>query len=252
MLLLPWQPWWWHTGLCLPGWGHFLHLFSSSWKILKWDAKFTHITNILDVFSLWGLLISIQSLWLIRPLSQLHMRLFARVLLSSACQLLGDDQLADVNAVAQQVGDHFFGMIHSTLRIPKDTSHQLWLPSFTFNLATIAKSVCVPVYEDSLQTGVNEVSHQRAVVSSDSLNAFTVHFVMRVCTGGEIQACVALLVDQQVWVVHLWNWNWQTKALISWDEPLTAVIVNAASAVRDCCKRYFLVRQGCKSLSLSV
>lgn len=62
---------------------------------------------------------------MLRPLSQLHVRLFAGVLLGGARQLLGDDQLADVDAVAQQVGDHFFGMSHSTLRIPKDTSHQL-------------------------------------------------------------------------------------------------------------------------------
>lgn len=57
------------------------------------------------------------------------------------------------------------------------------------------ESVCVPVYEDSLQTGVNKVSHQRAVVSADSLNAFAVHLVMCVCTGGEIEACISLLVD---------------------------------------------------------
>lgn len=65
------------------------------------------------------------------------------------------------------------------------------------------QNVCVPVYENSLQTGVDEVSHQRAVVSADSLNAFTVHLFMCVCTAGEIEASVALLVDQQVWVVHL-------------------------------------------------
>lgn len=67
--------------------------------------------------------------------------------------------------------------------------------------------VCIylPVNEDFLQTGVDQVSHQRTVVSADSLNAFTVHLVMCVCTAGEIEAGVALLVDQQVWVVHLWK-----------------------------------------------
>lgn len=54
---------------------------------------------------------------------------------------------------------------------------------------------CAPVNEDSLQTGVDEVRHQRTVVSADSLNAFAVHFVMCVCTGGEIKTCVSLLVD---------------------------------------------------------
>lgn len=63
--------------------------------------------------------------------------------------------------------------------------------------------MCAPIYEDPLQTGVDKVSHKRAVVSADSLNAFTVHLVMCVCTGGEIQACVAFLVDQQVRVIHL-------------------------------------------------
>ena len=72
--------------------------------------------------------------------------------------------------------------------------------------------VSVPVYEAFLQTGVDEVSHQRAVVSADRLNAFTVHLFISVCTSGEIQACVALLVDQQVWVVHLWKG--QNKSLM--------------------------------------
>lgn len=61
----------------------------------------------------------------------------------------------------------------------------------------------LPVYEDFLQTGVDEVSHQRAVVSADSLNPFAVHLIMCVCAGGEIQACIALLIDQQIWKVHL-------------------------------------------------
>lgn len=55
--------------------------------------------------------------------------------------------------------------------------------------------VCVPVYEDFLQTSVDKISHQRAVVSADSLNAFAVHLVMCVWTGGEIEASVSLLVD---------------------------------------------------------
>lgn len=37
------------------------------------------------------------------PLSQLYVSLFAGVLLGSARQLLGDDKLADVDAVAQKV-----------------------------------------------------------------------------------------------------------------------------------------------------
>lgn len=60
-----------------------------------------------------------------------------------------------------------------------------------------------PVNEDFLQTRVDKVGHQRAVVSADRLDAFTVHLVVRVCTGGEIQPCIALLINQQVWVIHL-------------------------------------------------
>ena len=65
------------------------------------------------------------------------------------------------------------------------------------------ESVCVPVYEDSLQTGVDEVGHQGAVIPADGLYAFAVHLVMCVCTGGEVKASISLLVDQQVWVVDL-------------------------------------------------
>lgn len=64
-------------------------------------------------------------------------------------------------------------------------------------------AVCTPVYEDFLQTGVDEVRHQGGVVSADGLNAFAVHLVVCVRAGGEIQAGVALLVDEQVWIVHL-------------------------------------------------
>lgn len=61
----------------------------------------------------------------------------------------------------------------------------------------------MPIYEDLLQTGVDEVRHQGGVVSADGLDALAVHLVVRVCAGGEIQARVALLVDEQVWIVHL-------------------------------------------------
>lgn len=36
----------------------------------------------------------------------------------------------------------------------------------------------VPVYEDLLQAGVDEIGHQLTVVSADSLDAFAVHLVM--------------------------------------------------------------------------
>lgn len=65
------------------------------------------------------------------------------------------------------------------------------------------QAVSIPIYEDVLQAGVDEIGHQGAVVSADSLYALAVHLIMCVRTGGEIEACIALLIDQQVGVVHL-------------------------------------------------
>lgn len=62
---------------------------------------------------------------------------------------------------------------------------------------------CVPVNEDFLEAGVDEVGHQGAVVSADCLYPLTVHLIMHVCTGREVKACIALLIDQQVREVHL-------------------------------------------------
>lgn len=53
------------------------------------------------------------------------MSLFAGVLLGSARQLLGDDELADVNAVAQKVRDDLFRVIHGALRISRGTDGKL-------------------------------------------------------------------------------------------------------------------------------
>lgn len=46
------------------------------------------------------------------PLGQLHVGLLARVVGGCAGQLLGDDQLRDVNAITQQVGDDVLRMRH--------------------------------------------------------------------------------------------------------------------------------------------
>ena len=46
------------------------------------------------------------------PLGKLHMGLLARVVCGCAGQLLGDDQLGDVDAVTQQVGDDILRMRH--------------------------------------------------------------------------------------------------------------------------------------------
>lgn len=71
-----------------------------------------------------------------------------------------------------------------------------------------------PVDEDFLQTSVDKVGHQRAVVSADRLDAFTVHLVVCVCTWGKIQPCVALLINQQVRVIHLWRS--ESQIILNW------------------------------------
>lgn len=63
-------------------------------------------------------------------------------------------------------------------------------------------STSSPFNQDFLQTGIDKIGHKRSIVTPHSLNAFTVHFVMMVSTC-EVQACIPLLVDQQIWEVHL-------------------------------------------------
>lgn len=60
-----------------------------------------------------------------------------------------------------------------------------------------------PVDEDFLQASVNKIGHKGAVVPADGFDAFAVHLVVRVRAGGEVEAGIALLVDQQVREVHL-------------------------------------------------
>ena len=56
--------------------------------------------------------------------------------------------------------------------------------------------------EDQLETSVDEIGHQGTVVSSDCLDAFTVHLIVDLWSR-EIETGVSLLIDQQVGVVHL-------------------------------------------------
>lgn len=60
-----------------------------------------------------------------------------------------------------------------------------------------------PVNQQLLQARVDEVGHEGAIVSTHRLNAFTVHLVMGVRVGREVQAGIALLIDQEVGEVHL-------------------------------------------------
>ena len=53
-----------------------------------------------------------------------------------------------------------------------------------------------------METSVNQVGHQHAVVTANSLYPFTVHLVVSVRLG-EVESSIALLVDQQVRKVDL-------------------------------------------------
>ena len=60
----------------------------------------------------------------------------------------------------------------------------------------------LPVDKNHLKTCVDEIGHQGAVVSAHGLDALAVHLVMNLWTR-EVEASVALLVDQQIRVIHL-------------------------------------------------
>ena len=107
---------------------------------------------------------------------ELDVRLLAGVLLVGLGELLGDDQVGDVDAVAEQVGDGLLGVVDGALRVAVD--------------------------EQLLQAHADEVGHQRTVVASHRLDALAVHLVVLV-RPGEVEARVALLVDQQVRKVAL-------------------------------------------------
>lgn len=62
-----------------------------------------------------------------------------------------------------------------------------------------------PVNEQAAKRGSDEVGHQRAVVPAHGLQALAVHAVMGVRPGGEEQASIALLADEQVREVDLWG-----------------------------------------------
>jgi len=104
------------------------------------------------------------------------MSLFASVLRVRLGQLFGNDQLGDVDPIAQQVRYSLFGVLNG--------------------------SVWITVNKDLLQATVDQVSHKRAIVAAYCLNAFTIHLVMyvRPC---EVQSGITLLVDEKVWKIDL-------------------------------------------------
>lgn len=110
------------------------------------------------------------------PVGQFHVGLLPSVLIIAPGQFLRDDQLGDVDSVAEQVRDGLLGIFHS--------------PHW------------VPVDEDFLQAGVDQIGHQGAVVPTHGLNPLAVHFIMDV-SFGEIQTSVPLLVDEKVREIHL-------------------------------------------------
>uniref|UniRef100_A0A0K8RA20 Putative dna polymerase delta catalytic subunit n=1 Tax=Ixodes ricinus TaxID=34613 RepID=A0A0K8RA20_IXORI len=104
------------------------------------------------------------------------MRLLGGVFPVILGQFLRDHQLRDVHSVAEEVGNRLLRKRHSP--------------------------VGIPVNENLLKAGVNEVGHKGAVVPADGLDALAVHLV--VCVRPRVeQPGVALLVDQQVREVGL-------------------------------------------------
>ena len=79
-------------------------------------------------------------------MSQLHVGLIALVLLVGLGELLGDDELANVHAIAEQIGDDLFRVLD--------------------------RALLVAVNQQLLKARVNEVGHQGTVVATDSLNAW--------------------------------------------------------------------------------
>jgi hypothetical protein len=53
-----------------------------------------------------------------------HVGLFASVLLVRLGQLLRDDQLGDIHAVAQQVADDFFRVLNGAVRISENVGER--------------------------------------------------------------------------------------------------------------------------------
>lgn len=83
----------------------------------------------------------------------------------------------------------------------------------TASNAAVTTTGRLPVNEDLLQAGIDEIGHQGTVVSADGLNAFAVHLVVCFCIGWKVEARVPLLVDEQIWVIDLWK---QSEVLIIW------------------------------------
>ena len=104
------------------------------------------------------------------------MGLLGRVFLLRPRQLLRDDQLGDVDAIAEQIGDRLLRVFDGGVRVSLD--------------------------EDQVQASVDEIGDKRAIVPSHRLDSLAIHLVVLVCLS-EVQPGVTLLVDQKVWKVNL-------------------------------------------------
>ena len=113
---------------------------------------------------------------LLHLVGQLDVRLLARIVLFRLGELFRDDELRDIDAIAEQVRNVSLRILHSAVGISLD--------------------------EDLLQTVVHESRHQLTVVPSDSLDSLAIHLVVLIGTR-EVEAGVAFLVDQQVRIVYL-------------------------------------------------
>lgn len=99
-----------------------------------------------------------------------------------------DDEFGHVNFVLEEVGDGVFDVARSVLT-------GCMIQKKRMGKRLLLSALDVLVYEDFAKDGFNDVLHETAIVSSHSLNAFAVHFVV-LFGRCPVQAGIALFVDE--------------------------------------------------------
>uniref|UniRef100_A0A2M4C5Q0 Putative secreted protein n=1 Tax=Anopheles marajoara TaxID=58244 RepID=A0A2M4C5Q0_9DIPT len=105
---------------------------------------------------------------------QLHVRLLSCVI--ALGQLLRDDELRNIDPIAQQIGDRLLRVLDRPIRVALD--------------------------QQLLQAVVHEIRHQRRVIAAHRLDTLAVHLIVTI-RARKVETRVTLLVDQQVRIVHL-------------------------------------------------
>lgn len=119
------------------------------------------------------------------PVRQFTMCLFSSIFFVCLRQLFGDNQLRNVYPVAKQIWYRLLCIFNSAIR--------------------------VSVNKNLLQATVYEVCHQRAVIATDSFNAFAIDFVVYFwfC---EVHTSVPFLVNEKIRKIYLQHRKLQLQA----------------------------------------